>query len=499
MPFRFRLSVCALSLAVLLAGLTPARARQAPATPDSAATDSAVVVVRKPTIPITPFFIDGIEDTFFTATLVVPEDRAVPGGRKISLHIVIVPALEREKGAPPLFDLGGGPGLAATGSAAIYATALQIHRQRRDVVLVDQRGTGQSNALGCDDLDLGDDGLTEPYDPEAVKRCREELAKSANLACYSTLDAVRDLEDVRNALAYDQIDLMGLSYGTQVVQTYMREYPDNVHAAVMLSAVPLGEKIPLHHARNAEEVLQRILDDCDGDPDCGRAYPSLRREWTELLERLDLGPLRAQYTDSTGTRGIEIRRGPFCEALRSLLYATSTQRFIPLLIHHAAENDFQPFLRMVLAGGAGNIAQGMSLCVTCPEGTSRISPDEIDAATARTFLGRYRVDRQMAACEVWGLAPRPESDFAPVISTVPTLFIAGSMDCVTPVAWAQRISAGLTNSLVLVVDNLAHTPEGLTEMECYDAVIAQFFTKGSVVGLDTACFDTMQPPDFITE
>ncbi|MDH4036013.1 MAG: alpha/beta hydrolase [Candidatus Krumholzibacteria bacterium] len=474
-------------------------AQEAAQAPDSTAADSAVVVVRKPTIPIVPFFIEGIEDTFLTATLEVPEDRSQPGGRKISLHIVIVPALEKGSGLPPLFDIAGGPGVSATAGAAEYAGVLRVHRERRPVVLVDQRGTGESNPLRCPELEAVSK-MDDMYDPDAVARCRDELAKTADLSHYGTIDAVRDLEDVRNALAYDQIDFIGLSYGTQVVQMYMREYPDNVRAAVMLGAVPLGEEIPLHHANNAEAVLQRILDDCDSDPDCGRAYPSLRREWSELLERLDAGPVFAEFVDSTGARSVEIRKGPFCEALRSLLYVPPTQRLIPLLIHHAAQDDFRPFLQMVLAGGAGgSIAEGMYLCTICPEGTTRIAPDAIDAATARTFLGRWRVDQQMGACAVWALAPAPDADLAPVVAEAPTLFITGGMDAVTPIAWAQEISSRLTHSLVLVIDHLGHHPDGLEHMECYDAVIAQFFEKGSVVDLDTSCFDTMLPPPFVTE
>ncbi|HEX5131821.1 MAG TPA: alpha/beta fold hydrolase [Candidatus Krumholzibacteria bacterium] len=498
MPFRFSPVICTVCIGLLAAVAVPAHAQEPVATPDSSAADSVAVVVRKPTVPITPFFIEGIEDTFLTATLEVPENRDLPDGRKIALHIVVVPAIERVKGAPPLFDIAGGPGMAATMGAAEYATALRIHRQRRDVVLVDQRGTGQSGPLRCAELEAPG-GLGDIYDVAAVARCRDALAGGADLAHYTTLDAVRDLEDVRNALAYDQIDLSGISYGTLVVQTYMREYPENVHAAVMLGAVPLGEKIPLHHARNAEEILQRVLDDCDGDPDCGRAFPSLRREWGELLDALIDGPVLAQYTDSTGTRTVPVYRGPFCEKLRELLYSTSMQRRVPFLIHQAAVGNFQPFLDIAFVGGSSPFAEGMYLCVTCPEGTGRIAPDEIDAATARTFLGRYRVDRQIAACEAWGLAPRPETDFTPVTSTVPTLFINGSMDGVTPVAWAQEISARLTNSLVLVVDYLGHAPEGLTNMECYDRVIDEFFRAGSVAGLDTACLESMAPPEYTTE
>ena len=497
MQFRSCPDVLRLVLAGLALIAPTASAQSAAETPGSAATDSAVVV-RKRTIPIVPFFIEGISDTFFTASMEVPENRDQPNGRKLSLHIVIAPALEKGLKEPPLFDIAGGPGEAVTAGAATYAAELRIHRSRRDVVLVDQRGTGQSNPLHCPELEAVST-LDDVYDPDAVRRCRDALATSADLSRYGTMDAILDLEDVRNALAYDKIDLIGLSYGTQVVQMYMREFPDNVRAAVMLGTVPLGEKIPLHHARNAEDVLQRILDDCDSDPDCGLSFPSLRREWSELLERLDADPARVEHVDSTGARWVDIRRRPFCEALRRLMYATPTQRRIPFAIHQAALGDFRPFLDMAFARAGVSIAEGMYLCVTCPEGTRRIIEDEIGRATDRTFLGRYRVDRQMEACAAWALAPMPDDALEPVTSLVPTLLLAGGMDAVTPVAWAQEVSSRLTNSLVLVVDHLGHDPAGLEHMECYDAIIAEFFRKGSVAGLNAACLATMLPPAFVTE
>jgi pimeloyl-ACP methyl ester carboxylesterase len=244
--------------------------------------------------------------------------------------------------------------------------------------------------------------------------------------------------------------------------------------------------------------MQRILDDCDADPACGGAFPSLRREWGDVLEMLDTGAVVAQYADSTGTRGVALQRGPFCEALRQMLVATSMQRMIPRMIHEAATGNFQPFLEAAMRGGFGG-ADGMYLCVTCPEGTTRITDAEIDAVTGGTFLGRYRVDRQVAACRIWGLPPAPEEDLRPVSGTVPTLFMTGSMDYVTPVDWAQEISSRLTNSLVLVVDDLGHRPEGLDNLSCYDEVIDRFFRSGSVIGLDTACLDSMPPPPFIVE
>ncbi len=490
------LPVLILAGALATGAQTPA---DGPASPDSTAADSVAAAPKGPTIPIEPCFIEGLDDTFLTATLEVPENRTKPDGRKIALHIVIVPALEKGSGRPPLFDIAGGPGLAATDEAAAYATDLRIHREQRDVVLVDQRGTGQSNPLHCPDLESRS-SLDGGDITEAVRACRDELSKVADLSCYTTMDAVHDLDAVREALGYDQIDISGLSYGTLVVQTYMREYPEHVHAALMLGTVPLGARIPLYHPRHAEDVMQNVLDDCDADPDCGRAFPSLRRDWATLLETFDARPtVNAQYHDSTGTRNVALERGPFFDTLAGLLITPATQRRIPLMIHEAAAGNFQPFLDVALSSDEGAFAEGMTLSVICREGTAQISPGEIEAATAGTFEGRYLVDRQIAMCSEWGLDAVPESDLRPVTSEIPTLLIAGAMDFVTPVSWAQEVSSRLTHSLVLVIDHMGHLPGGLDHMECFHGVVEQFFKSGSIIGLDTSCFQTMLPPDFQIE
>lgn len=492
--------VFALVLAALsrIPAAPPSAGGQAP--PDTAASDSAAVAPKRPTIPLEPFFIEGLKDTFLTATLTVPENRDQKGGRTIPLHIVIVPSLDRTHKEAPLFDVASGAGVAATSEAEAYATTLKVHREHRDVVLVDQRGTGQSNPLRCTDLENASP-LDDPLDPAAVAQCRDALSRVADLSHYGTVDAARDLDDVRDALAYDTIDLAGDSYGTLVVQAYMRLFPGHVRCAVMMGTIPPGEKIPLHQARNGDDVLQQVLDDCDGDPACGAAFPSLRREWDEVLDRFDATPLiNIEYRDSVaGNRMVQIRRGPFCETLRMFLLRTTLQRQVPFLIHRAWTGNYQRFLELALQTHAGLLADGLYLCEVCPEGTTRIDPAEIGPACDGTFLGRYFVDRQIAACRTWGLPPAPDSDLEPVTSTVPTLLLAGGMDPVTPVEWAQEVSSRLTNSLVLVVDHMGHVPEGLTNMDCYEKVVEQFLTSGSIAGLDTSCFETMTPPAFTTQ
>jgi pimeloyl-ACP methyl ester carboxylesterase len=281
----------------------------------------------------------------------------------------------------------------------------------------------------------------------------------------------------------------------------MREYPQHVRCAVMVGTAPIGEKFPLHHARAGEDVVQKLIDDCERDPDCGGSFPSLRSDWKSLRASFDAGPVKAVYRDSTGVRRVQLERGPFFESLRSLLMTTPVQRRIPFVIHRAAKGDFQPFFGLVPPGAIVHspLAEGVYLSVVCPEATLRIMADEIDAETAGTFAGRYRVDRQIAACEEWQATALPDEAMQPVSASIPTLLVAGGMDYVTPIAWAREVSSRLSDSRVVVVDHMAHYPDGLAHMECLDALIRAFLRAGTTVGLDASCVETMTPPPFVTK
>ncbi|HXV13305.1 MAG TPA: alpha/beta hydrolase, partial [Candidatus Krumholzibacteria bacterium] len=234
------------------------------------------------------------------------------------------------------------------------------------------------------------------------------------------------------------------------------------------------------------------------DPACDGKFPSLRGDWRDLMGSFDAGPLRTVYSDSLDSRVVTMERGPFCEAFRNALMTTTVQRRMPFIIHYAARGNFYPFFNVAPpdTGSVSPFAEGMYLCVTCPEGTQRITSDEIETETAGTFPGRYRVDEQVGACNEWGLAPLSDEALAPVSASVPTLLIAGGMDYVTPVSWAQLVSSRLSDSRVVVIDYLGHYPDGMANLECLDELIRAFLRAGTTVGLDISCVETMTPPPF---
>jgi pimeloyl-ACP methyl ester carboxylesterase len=426
-------------------------------------------------------------------TLSVPEDPDRPERRTIRLNVLVLPALEPGRGAVPLFHLEGGPGVAASGAAEFYLGPGSLYRRTRDVVLVDQRGTGESGPLRCPTLERR--SPLQDYQPVGeVAACRRTLEGQADLTKYSTSIAALDLERVRAALGYDRIDLWALSYGTRLAQTYLKAFPSRVRSAVLVGFAPLDYKAPLFHAVAAQRVLDLVLDACQLDAQCAARYPDLRREWRSLLERLEAGPV-VVASPSPGAPALEIRRGPFGEALRTLLGTTAGQRRVPALIHRAAQGDFSALLERVPKGTPG--LEGLYLTIACSEGGARITDEDVRRHTAGTFLGDYRVGRERAACAAWRTYAVPESFYAPPTGGVPLLLVSGEMDHVTPPAWAEAFCAAIDSCTLLRVPALGHGPFDLDEWthgECLDALMQGFYEHPGHIEAD--CLREMRPPPF---
>jgi pimeloyl-ACP methyl ester carboxylesterase len=285
---------------------------------------------------------------------------------------------------------------------------------------------------------------------------------------------------------------MGLSYGTMLAQAYLKLYPDRVRAAALMGSVPLGEKLPLHHAANADASLRDLFADCRAEAACNRAFPDLAADWSRLIGRLRDHPVTVVGETEP------IRAGPFSEAIRGKLNVIFTRQGLPRIIHSAAGGDFGPYLASVRGGVHEPEADGLYLSITCPEGTRRITPGEIEREAAHTSFGRYRIDQQIAACREWAPAIAEPALLASVRSDVPVLLMSGGRDATTPPSWARRISARMPRSRVVVILAMTHLPIGLANMECLDHVMDAFFARASAVGLDVSCIATMTPPPFET-
>lgn len=341
-----------------------------------------------------PCRVAGVDEELLCGKLTVFENRKTRTGRTIDLNVVVLPALDQKNKAMPLFDLAGGPGAASTEAADFWGEPGKEYRRRHDVVLVDQRGTGKSNRLSIPQEKTPQHYLSEMYPVDYLRKMRHALEQRADLTKYTTSIAMDDLDDVRAWLGYDKINLVGTSYGTQAALVYMRRDPDHVRSAMLLAVAPTDLKMPLHHSESAGRAMDLLLSECEQDAHCHAAFPEIRDDWKNVLDQLQKQPARMEYSPpgKIALTTVEIQRGVFAEKIRTWMYGRDTAARIPLIIHHAAEGDFAPFLREAIRPSIPDfLADGLYLSVTCAEDVPFIKQGEAAALNASNPFGNYRV------------------------------------------------------------------------------------------------------------
>jgi len=434
--------------------------------------------------------------------LTVAENPQRPGGRQIGLAVARVPAVSRRKQPDPLFVLAGGPGQAASEFYATVAGAFARIQRERDIVLLDQRGTGRSNRLGCVE---GEELLYRAGQAEiaaATRRCLTELGARADLARYTTSVAVLDLERVREALGYPRINLYATSYGTRVAQHYLRRFPERVRSVILDGVVPAPLALGPEVALDAERSLLDILGRCAGEPPCRGRFGDPVEAYRSVRASLARHAVRVSVPDpSTGEpRRFDFTSEHLATVLRLASYSAEYAALLPLLLEEAASRaDYAPLAAQFLLverSYAGAVATGMHHSVVCAEDVPFYQLSASDRARlADTFLGTAQLDGLETVCRLWPRGAIDPDLHAPLESEVPALLLSGSDDPVTPPAFAALAARGFPNGLSIVLEGFGH---GQLTAPCMDRVMAQFLARASVAGLDVGCTRAARPMPFFT-
>ncbi len=434
-------------------------------------------------------------------TVVVFENRSAQNGRTIDLNVIIVGASSKPVAKDAIFGIAGGPGQpTADQNGLAFATLAGDAHLTRDVVLVDQRGTGGSHPLQCD-VYPGTDA-TRYFGPdwpvEVFTECAQRLGAIADLSQYATDAAADDLDDVRAALGYDSVDLIGASYGTTVALDYLRRHPQHVRTAVLDGVVAPDSKGPLLFARAAQSAIDGLFSACAADPACHSAYPDPRADLTAALARLARGPVSATVTNpaTNASFSVQIDVETWVSTVDYALYDASTSGALLKMIHSAASGDFSASADMtaaVRANLATGVFWGMAMSVVCPEEVNNIDPAEIPQEVQGSFLGDYRLRAEIAACAVWPHSSVDPAFFHPVRSNAPVLLLTGGLDPATPVAEASRVERYLPHALNVVFPQSTHGGE----TPCGSKLVAAFISAGGTGGLDTSCAAQEQRPPIV--
>lgn len=486
-------------IAALLACAGPVFAGSLAAQATAATIDSLV---------LEPCELPGVPPPVACGELEVWEDREGREGRRIALRVVRLGATESETRPDPLFPILGGPGQSVVESAAGMAAGFAEVRRERDVVLVDQRGTGGSNGLDCPLFGPPEDAqafLVAFLPVESVQRCRGVLEERADLRMYGTHLAADDLDDVRRALGYRRINLFGVSYGTRAALTYIRRHEAHARSAVLVGVYPPGLHGPALFAPAAQRALDGVLEECLAEPACASAFPDIRDAAQRVFRRLADEPARAEVIHpGTGVpQEVRLDRDLAAEAVRYMLYGPGTAGMVPVVLHQADGGDLAPLAEFALLGRMQVVDSGYNglyLSITCAEEVAPVDPEEAARLAEGTFLGDYRYRDQADACRHWPLGVVPDDLHEPVRAEVPVLLLSGQWDPVTPPSHAEHAVTHLPRGRHLVVPHGGHGFDGLEGGdECADRLTTEFLRSGSADELDAGCLERVRRRPFRTE
>lgn len=433
------------------------------------------------------------------ATLQVAENPDAPNGRKIGLNIAWLDTENQGEGKlDPVFFLAGGPGQSATEVAAVVNQALREVRKKRDIILVDQRGTGKSNPLTCLDADGKELAFDEnaAATPEVVAeyagRCAATLTKRADSRFYTTTQAIGDLDAVRAAMGVDKINLIGGSYGTRVAQQYAARFPQHTRTVVIDGVVPNELVVGGDFANTFENAIALQSAQCSKDAACAKRFPvDTRTQLRNVMTTLNTAPVDVDYRDP-GTN--EARRDKVtADTVTSLAflfsYMPELSSLLPVVLDEAAQGRYAPLMslnRMASRSMDGQMNRGMQWSVICAEDADRYQP----APAGDTLLGPEVARMFFAACPAWNVGTRPKDFTQPLRTELPVLLLSGELDPVTPPRYAEQVLKGLPNGRHLMAKGQGH---GTLNAGCMPRVLAQFVDTADAKSLEVSCLDSLSP------
>lgn len=450
-----------------------------------------------------PCRLRGVEHDAQCGKLRRPLDPSKPDGEAIELHFAVLPALARNKHPDPLFFLAGGPGQSAIDLAGPMTRLFHRVANRRDIVLVDQRGTGRSAALACD-APAPTRSLRELASPELQRSMladcltRLKTLPHGDLRQYTTTIAMADLDAVREHLGAERINLVGGSYGTRAALEYLRQFPQRVRRMVIDGVAPPDMALPVSFSTDAQASFDALIDSCRLESGCRERHPALRERWQRLLSSLPR-QVRVAHPLTGQMESLELTREMLAGMVRLPLYVPRLASALPEAIEQAADGRFGALFGLLSAmsgpRSATDMAMGMHFSVICAEDMPRLATasDQPGADFGSSFADLYRT-----TCADWPRGQVPDAFYEIRPADAPVLVLSGGIDPVTPPRHGQRVAAALgINARHVVVPNAGH---GVIGIGCMRDVLFRFIDAreaAEALKVETGCVEGIpRPPAF---
>lgn len=437
--------------------------------------------------PLSACYVDGLSEQVQCGSLMVAENPAIPDGKQIAIHYAVLPAIKPSFKKQALLAIAGGPGQSAIENAAGFNRVLAKVRQDRDILLIDQRGTGQSSILACDDdnmsaLSFNDDDMDYVAD---TQKCLDKI--DADVSQYGSLTALTDFEAVREHLNYDKFHLYGVSYGTRMAQLYMREFPQALATVTLDGVVPMQQSV-IAIGSAIDRGYALLFKDCQKNNQCLQQFPTLEQDFQQVDNALAEAAIVTQTRDpqTDEIADFTLTRGKFNGAIRMALYMPNIRALIPHAIHQASIGNYQPILGIyTLTADSTGIAMGMHASVVCGEDIHRLT-DDIRQRAKGSYMATTMIEGLEATCSVWNM-PQVDSSFSDAIeSDIPTLLLSGELDPATPPSWGEMATEKLSNAKHFISKFATH---GVAYQSCGNELMADLVTSGSLDNIDGECLE----------
>jgi pimeloyl-ACP methyl ester carboxylesterase len=429
----------------------------------------------------------------------------------IRLHVAVFHSVSANPAPDPVVHLAGGPGTSSLELAGyMFRQGLGAILEQRDFILFDQRGTGYARPrLDCPEREALAPALLAGRLPsgesgqailQAFRSCRDRLiSEGIDLSAYNSAASAADIDDLRQALGYEQLNLYGVSYGTRLALTVMRDYPQAVRSAVLDSAYPLQVNLYTALAPNAERSFNVLFDRCASDPACGAAFPDLRAVFYELVDQLNASPVTVTLTAGGVERTVLVDGGLLIDVLFVGLYNRSVAASMPRMIFDIRAGDHTILRERLRLYFESSNALGMQMAVQCAEEIPFSLPEEAFKAAegVQPQIAAFfpeSVQPLFAACREWGLAEPNPIENQPVASHLPTLVLAGEFDPITPPDWGSLVAGSLSHAYFYEFPGNGHW---VTRSSGCALALALAFWEHPTSAPDATCMQSFSGLDFV--
>ncbi|MCB0851528.1 MAG: alpha/beta fold hydrolase, partial [Bacteroidetes bacterium] len=367
-------------------------------------------------------------------------------------------------------------------------------------VYVDVRGTGRSAPLNCLDIQTKsspEEHFSHPYPKQELEACLEMYRDSIDFNFYKSTYIVEDLEEVREWLGYEKINILAISFGGKVSLMYMDRYPNSISRVALHGPDAPNIDYVSHRGRYSQRALDIVFTYCEEDSLCHANYPNIKQEFDALMNRLKKGTITQEITIDDSIHQIELSWPPVAGKIANMLYSDASYIQIPFIVHEAFKENYEPLLDafdLTNTETSFVFADGMWLSNICGEDLPEATRN-YDEAEKESFLGDYIYQTRKDACDSWPVNPADENLYKSVVSDIPTLILSGHVDPTLPPETGAKIASGLSNSQHIIIPYMAHGFPELSNLDCYDNYVLSFL-EGREDQLNVDCFDEMKPGAF---